>query len=108
MFRDDTWVEVHRKVEVERIAAIRKHGELLGGMHRWMHHLKEECDESMEEMMALDYFHDPKDIWAHRTKLITELAQVAQLAETMIALLMENREREGQETWVPKQLDCQS
>lgn len=73
-----------------------KHGSLKGGMDRWIHHLEEECREAVAEMRLLSR---PRGDKPH---LITELAQVAQLAETMIMMLIDNREYEGEDTWQAK------
>jgi hypothetical protein len=89
-------------VEKERSAALMKHGSLKGGMRRWIHHLQEECEEAVAEMEAISRHRvcapsDP-DVDT-KNKLVVELAQVAQLAEGMIMMLVDGREFEGEETW---------
>jgi hypothetical protein len=93
-----------RKVALDTVwtadrEADRKHGPLKGGMDRWAHHLREECDEAVAEMWALK--HNRQDSNA-KTRLIVELAQVAQLAIRMIEMVYQNREWEEADTWEPK------
>jgi len=80
---------VLRLTELARQAAIIKHGDLKGGMARWEHHLAEECGEAVAEMRNFD-----------RAALLTELAQVAQLAQTMMEMLLKGQERDMESTWV--------
>lgn len=82
--------------------AIAKHGPLKGGMARWIHHLEEECDEAVMEMRTIELLQKDGSIdrnSEYKSRLLAELAQVAQLAETMMVMLIEGREREGEETW---------
>lgn len=67
-------------VDRARAEADAVHGPLKGGMERWSHHLLEECMEACDEMVAVDVDNTPEN----RMRLVTELAQVAQLAERMI------------------------
>lgn len=83
-------------VETERSRALEKHGALKGGMERWAHHLAEECAEAVVEMEMVDAHRTSE---ARRNMLITELAQVAQLAESMIITLIQNKQFKGEETW---------
>jgi hypothetical protein len=100
--------QAQRSIESARLAAIRKHGPLQGGMLRWVHHLREECEEACAEMYALDHLHSKQDQWDHRVALLTELAQVAQLAQSMMVMLYLNQEQEGAETWAQAQAQDQT
>jgi hypothetical protein len=107
--RQHITIEVRAAVERARKAAMFKHGSLKGGMLRWRHHLKEECEEAVAEMMELQAkfqhnqnYYTPRAINGTRIRLFEELAQVAQLAETMMAMLIQGEERLGQETWVER------
>lgn len=94
--------------------AIMKHGPLQGGMKRWEHHLMEECMEAVAEMRALDLcpvwqFADHREKRSPqqnqaRNRMFEELAQVVQLAENMMIMLLQGEERKGQETWQEKSL----
>ena len=95
--------QAQRSIEVARLAAIRKHGELQGGMRRWIHHLREECEEAVAEMQALDYHHTHQAYYEHKVRLITELAQVAQLAQQMMTLAYMGKEKEEKEPWEVKE-----
>ena len=94
---------VRAKVEKERAAAILKHGELQGGMARWEHHLAEECEEAIAEMRALQALHKRMPEYEGwelpHTALLTELAQIAQLAQEMMLLIIINRPFKGEESW---------
>ena len=68
-------------------------------MARWIHHLREECEEACDEMMALGFHHSPGQTHEHRVRLITELAQVAQLAQSMMTMLYMGREMEETVPW---------
>ena len=97
--------QAQRTIEAARLAAIRKHGELQGGMSRWIHHLQEECEEAVAEMMALNYHHTPAALHNHRMNLIVELSQVAQLAQSMMVLLYMGKEMEERTTWQAEDLN---
>lgn len=92
-------------VEQERRAAEMKHGLLKGGMDRWIHHLAEEALEAVEEMARIrDFRNGHLSGWQGgmleiRQHLVVELAQVIQLAETMMGMLLECKENEEEETW---------
>ncbi len=95
-------VKVRSLVFVEKMKALHKHGRLQGGMGRWIHHLREECEEAVEEMHNMEVYRDMPGSRVEtetRKRLIEELAQVVQLAEGMMAMLLLNREWEGEETW---------
>lgn len=97
--------QAQRTVETARLAAIKKHGELQGGMKRWVHHLREETEEAVAEMMALNYHHTAPALYNHRMNLIAELAQVAQLAQSMMVLLYMGKEKEEKTIWQPEDLN---
>jgi hypothetical protein len=84
--------------------AILKHGSLQGGMDRWFHHLQEEAHEALDDILAISKQRqrrtpDYGTIRQRRNNLMTELAQVAQLAEGMLVLLILGDEHKGEETW---------
>lgn len=87
-------IRVQQIVMQARTAANAKHGELKGGMGRWAHHLGEECEEAIIEMDRLG-----REVPGARGKLLVELAQVAQLAERMIGMLLDGKEWEEADTW---------
>ena len=89
-----------RTIDIARLTAIKQHGPLKGGMARWRHHLREECQEAVDEMYAMEHKHNKQEQWEIRCRLLVELAQVAQLAQSMITALYMGKEREGEETWV--------
>lgn len=97
--------QARRTIEVARLAAIRKHGELQGGMARWVHHLREETEEAVAEMQALSYHHTPSALHNHRMNLIAELAQIAQLTQQMMVLLYMNKEKEEKIAWQAEDLN---
>lgn len=87
-------IRVQQLVMQARCAAEAKHGPLKGGMERWAHHLAEECNEAIVEMGGV-----AQQVAGARAKLLLELLQVAQLAEAMVGLLLDDKEWEEAETW---------
>jgi hypothetical protein len=93
-------------MEVADRAAVRRHGELKGGMARWAHHLEEECVEAMAEMRRLQINRHHWDTQLYdgiKADLAVELAQVAQLAIKMMEMLYQKKEWEEEETWKTQQ-----
>lgn len=95
--------KARQAVDMAQAEAIRRHGPLKGGMDRWIHHLQEECQEAVDEMLALKVKHSPIEVEGIKVNLVCELAQVAQLAISMISLVYQGKEKEGEETWGLKQ-----
>jgi hypothetical protein len=77
-------------------------------MARWIHHLREETEEACDEMLALGFHHTNAQYHEHKVNLITELSQVAQLAQSMMTLLYLNREMEEKTQWQPEDLNIYS
>jgi hypothetical protein len=111
----NAYTEMRAAVERARREALLKHGSLQGGMLRWRHHLREECDEAVFEMMDLhakfqhpDSYYHPRVTNGTRIRLFEELAQVAQLAESMMMMLINGDERLGEGTWQEKSSSCKA